>query len=236
MRRVVARLFLALSFPQLACGEKAPREFAVTADRDGLVSLSHPVNQLQGLGGTVLVSDLRFDTESADLGYVADITPLPDGAFAVLDRMESRVAIFDRQGNLREYLGRKGEGPGEFTSPVALESFNGGHLVVWDNDGSFTVFDPRRQLLTAGKVPPVGNDWGSFYFKGPISGADRPFQMTDEDVTRRLVGTPDGVLALASSWHSSSPVDNRGHTFTVVLLDEHLRVKETLGSMPAPTA
>ncbi len=125
--------------------------------------------------------------------HVADVATWSDGRFAVLDRVAATVRVFDHGGQLVDSMGRRGEGPGEFRSPYALETV-GERLVVWDANPvkRFTVFDAAGEgVSTLGTV--VAGDWNGIPYRHPIWPDDR-FQMPLEDVTRRLAEESDSTF------------------------------------------
>ncbi|MEX2610168.1 MAG: hypothetical protein WEA24_09500 [Gemmatimonadota bacterium] len=65
-------------------------------------------------------------------GSAQDALVLPDGGIAVLDSREFEIRFFDPDGSVRTVQGRRGEGPGEFRAPWALELVPGDSVVAWD--------------------------------------------------------------------------------------------------------
>lgn len=57
---------------------------------------------------------------------------LSDGGFAVLEQVTAEVRVFDSSGQFLHRIGREGDGPGEFRSPVGLAVLAGDTLLVWD--------------------------------------------------------------------------------------------------------
>jgi DNA-binding beta-propeller fold protein YncE len=92
-----------------------------------------------------------------------DIAIRPDGTFYVSDGyVNSRVAIFDRNGKALREWGRKGAGPGEFSNPHGLTFVPGGgdvlvadrensRLQLFDRDGVF-----KRQWIGAKDAATTG--------------------------------------------------------------------------------
>jgi peptidylamidoglycolate lyase len=129
-----------------------------------------------------------------------DIAIRPDGTFSVSDGyVNSRVAIFDKNGKeLREW-GKKGAGEGEFSNPHGLTFIPGRtdvlvadrenlRLQLFDKDGTF-----RRQwvgvkdAVTTGRVFAVAADAAGNYYVG-IRRADYDSQHT-------------GVVKLDRDWN-----------------------------------
>ena len=119
-----------------------------------------------------------------------DIAIRPDGTFYVSDGyVNSRVAIFDRNGKAIREWGKKGAGPGEFSNPHGLSFIPGStdvlvadrensRLQVFDQDGVF-----KRQWVgvkdaaTTGRVFAVAADGAGNSYVG-IRRADYDTQHT----------------------------------------------------------
>ena len=57
---------------------------------------------------------------------------LSDGGFAVLEQVPAEVRVFDPSGQFLHRVGRDGDGPGEFRSPVGLRVLADDTILVWD--------------------------------------------------------------------------------------------------------
>ena len=128
-----------------------------------------------------------------------DIAIRPDGTFYVSDGyVNSRVAVFDKDGKERREWGKKGAGAGEFSNPHGLTFVPGStdvlvadrensRLQLFDKDGRF-----KRQWVgvtdaaTTGRVFAVAADAAGNYYVG-IRRADYDTQHT-------------GVLKLDRNW------------------------------------
>lgn len=129
-----------------------------------------------------------------------DIAIRPDGTFYVSDGyVNSRVAIFDRNGKeLREW-GKKGAGPGEFSNPHGLTFIRGStdvlvadrensRLQLFDKDGAFKrQWAGVKDAVTTGRVFAVAADDAGSYYVG-IRRADYDTQHT-------------GVVKLDPQWN-----------------------------------
>jgi hypothetical protein len=157
------KLFLAVMFGmliiQLACGGDRPVE-DVTTDENGqtpeVVEIEEYV--LPEADFYMTISDsigIEFGDSSYMLGQVAGADILPDGSIAVLDPQSSSVRLYSPECEFLISLGRRGSGPGEFLSPVAIACFPGGEestepdsvqpgLVVADAMGGKLVYFDRN--------------------------------------------------------------------------------------------
>jgi len=129
-----------------------------------------------------------------------DIAIRPDGSFYVSDGyVNSRVALFDRNGKWLQEWGKKGSGDGEFSNPHGLAFVPGStDVLVADRENSrLQLFDRvgkfKRQWVgvkdaqTTGRVFSVATDADGFLYLG-IRRADYDTQHT-------------GVLKLDRNWN-----------------------------------
>lgn len=161
-------------------------------------------------------AELRLGAPTAQpteqFGAVRDVVPLSDGGIAVLDEQGAEVRLFGPDGQYRGTLGSKGDGPGEFRSPIALVSLPGDTIAV---------FDPVPRRITR-----FGPD-------GSLAGA---FTLGDsEDFFSDARFLPDGRLVGQSHWHAPDgggppSLDSRLIRNTVVLtvFDSSGQVLDTL--------
>jgi peptidylamidoglycolate lyase len=129
-----------------------------------------------------------------------DVAIRPDGSFYVSDGyVNSRVALFDRNGKWLQEWGRKGSGEGEFRNPHGLAFVPGGtDVVVADRENSrLQLFDRvgnfkrqwtgARDAQTTGRVFCVATDSDGFFYVG-VRRADYDTEHT-------------GVLKLDRDWN-----------------------------------
>lgn len=152
-----------------------------------------------------------------------DVAIRPDGTFYVSDGyVNSRVAIFDKNGKeLREW-GKKGAGPGEFSNPHGLTFIPGStdvlvadrensRLQLFDKDGVFKrQWHGAADAETTGRVFAVATDEAGHYYVG---------------IRRADYDTPHtGVLKLDRQWNiiaavgfgrAGDPVFNAVHDLAV---------------------
>jgi len=95
----------------------------------------------------LVLGKLEGDPEET-FGYVTDASRLSDGRILILDHMTAEVRIFRPDGEFEGLWGRRGEGPGEFTSVGAIYRLAGDSVVVLDRiKRSATLFGPNGTPL-----------------------------------------------------------------------------------------
>jgi len=152
-----------------------------------------------------------------------DIQIRPDGTFYVSDGyVNSRVALFDRNGTWVQEWGKKGSGPGEFSNPhgitfvpgstdVLVADRENSRLQLFDRAGTFKKqWVGTKDAQTTGRVFCVASDSDGNYYVG-IRRADYDTQHT-------------GVLKLDRDWNivtsigfgrSGDPAFNAVHDIAV---------------------
>lgn len=164
------------------CGSSAPAVDTASFQIDTLESsLIRVVNDGTGAWSTDQVwrleEDLRLGTVAGEgpeqFSQVAWIQEDDRGNIYVLDYPAQDIRVFRSDGSFSHTIGRKGEGPGEFTSAAGLNWGPDGLLWVWGSqrysvfqpDGTFVTSHPRR---TRGVIYPWNGgfadgdyiDWG----------------------------------------------------------------------------
>jgi len=105
------------------------------------------------------IGDVDTDDDNYAFNTPQDLAIDPDGNFYVLDGRNFRIQKFDKDGKFLASFGRKGQGPGEFNMPGALECDGEGRLWVSDIPGRVIIFGPDGQYIdTLKPAGPVGGD------------------------------------------------------------------------------
>jgi hypothetical protein len=115
------------------------------------------------------------EPESLPVGRFVQLATAPDGGVYLSDHGAGRVLEFDRSGQLRRVLGKKGKGPGEFEGA--------GMPVIRLRDSTLLVMDPVLRRLSVFEARS-----GEFLRSMPT-----PFQ----DVGQIWTEAPDGSLFFA---------------------------------------
>ena len=238
--RVIAPLsaLTCVAFALLGCTDEkriSVREL-ISARDSGSVHILEFAVPLHDLTNTAEIQVLEEDLvlgERAEFGAVADIAALGDGRFAVLDRVDKSITVFDSSGQVTRKFGREGKGPGEFNYPWAITAV-GDRIVVWQwaPNQTFITFDTGGNVLaTAGER--IDGDWRRYAFRTPsinIEGDQRGI----EDITRRLVSLSDSEFAhmvqpdeikriLEGKWQEEMPPPSM-----VVRYEESLDIRDTV--------
>ena len=106
----------------------------------------------------VLTEVLRLgsaDDASDAFGRAMDVAFGASGRIFVADDLNHRIAVFEADGRFRQFLGRKGRGPGEFESPWRVTTDIADSVFVWDiAQARILVFGPDLIFRRDFRVPP----------------------------------------------------------------------------------
>jgi hypothetical protein len=102
----------------------------------------------------------------------------------VADAYVPAVRVFDRDGTYLRDLGRRGEGPGEFTAVRGLTALSGGSIAVWHEMDQLSVFDSagnfshqfgmRFGAIAGGPGPSMIADTAGHVFVRTVTGVPPP--------------------------------------------------------------
>jgi hypothetical protein len=106
----------------------------------------------------VAEEDLRVgsvDDPDAGFSRIGGVTVDTEGLIYVLESQDRQIRVYDDQGRLLRRIGREGEGPGEFRSPMLI-GLQHDTLAIGDLSlGRVTLFLRTGQLLETVPTPPV---------------------------------------------------------------------------------
>lgn len=80
------------------------------------------------------------------------ITPLVNGNVVVSDQKFGQLFIFDENGNFIRKIGRKGQGPGEFSNPYCLSATPECLFVADTNNMRLQIFDLKGNYIKSFKI------------------------------------------------------------------------------------
>lgn len=212
--RLVAKAII-LVLASGGCKAESTRPAQLTvAVRDSadirMVTLSHTLAEVASgdVASLRLQEDLRLGEGEIWFGAVADIASLPGGRFAVFDRMEKHIDVFDSRGRMTVRYGREGDGPGEYRFPWALTSV-GEVLVAWQAaaTSTFTVLGADGRILATGPRSAEG-DWARPAYRFPMLDLEGR-QRGPEDVTRRLGAFGDSGFLVQLQLDEQERIDPR---------------------------
>lgn len=185
--------FVVLAGCSKSSGEE--RSNPVLSDSAGVQVLSPAPNEIAGGIADALTLEPAFEIGGArtEIGYVGDVDFNDDGSLWVLDRMNARVLRYDSDGNRVAAFGRRGEGPGELSDPIAIAA-SGRTLIVMDRGGVFSALDSTGMLIA--RRSDVDSDWLAIGLREPDDRFEPGYVNPPEDVTRRIAGTRDGGFIL----------------------------------------
>lgn len=106
-----------------------------------------------------------------------------------------RIQVFDSDGSFLNYIGRRGEGPGEFLFIQDIEVGPDGNIWVFDDRPYITVYQPDGTLVSTVQVP-----WGGLTLNGVELLPDTTILING------VIPTPNGVGRWVHAWHPTSGI------------------------------
>lgn len=179
-RRLVPGLLVLLA----ACGSDAARTAGLTVTRDATADTTH-----LRVAGDVPDSLVRRVTEEFAIAPGADDTTLFSNAAEVEVDGRGRIWVFDltstslflfrADGTLERRIGRRGDGPGEFTYAMGMVTLGDTGVAVWDPlAAKISFFDSAGTFRTSWRSPAANfmtqeglhaDRRGGFYLKRPVT-------------------------------------------------------------------
>jgi hypothetical protein len=117
---------------------------------DGADTLSWRI----GFGDSVRIGrpGLAAGAEEYHLGRAVGAVRLRDGRVAVGDALAHTIRIYEADGAFSASVGRRGEGPGEFTRLLGLLRVNGDSVLAIDRAARWTLLDPSGRFVRTGSL------------------------------------------------------------------------------------
>lgn len=95
--------------------------------------------------------DLRIGSvdgpDELSFGQIHQLALTPDGGVIVNDGFASRVSLFSNRGTFLGYVGRRGQGPGEFTGVKGLAVLRSGEIWLVTMHDKVLVFTAKREYV-----------------------------------------------------------------------------------------
>jgi hypothetical protein len=171
-----------------ACGDPPDRDAFQVSDSAGVVI----ARNLAPAADTVRLGEPEVRVGRIDgppeylFEWVSDVQPLPGGELVVVDNRGGRVGLFGGDGRWIRDIGRRGDGPGEYRTPIHVWLAEG-ELVLWDViprrlsrytlAGDFVDSETLTWKRTAAPLRTLGGawvderEWGQQAEPGPAGGA-----------------------------------------------------------------
>jgi len=161
-------------------GQKAEWKGKIEIE-DGIKVIKNPAEPLYGEIKLELEEDLSIGNEEDEnyLFYGArDIQVDTDGNIYVLDRGNHRLQVFDKDGKYLRSIGKRGQGPGEFSQPSCLQideetgnifvaDFRSMTIIIFEKEGKYIDKDVHLvELLNDFYLDSDRCIWGKFSLPG----------------------------------------------------------------------
>ena len=139
-------LFVCIAAPNCDASSESPVPAARRADSEGAGGdVERPLVVDRGAFEEVfeVVRRLTLDENEQAMTVLPMVTTGEPGEFLIAEPREGQVNVYGVDGRLRRILGRRGEGPGEFTLPImARRTLDGGAVVADTRLARLTFFPP----------------------------------------------------------------------------------------------
>ncbi len=131
---------------------RLPADTLAVRDSAGIRIVEHPAGYEATLPIWSLEDSARVDIGSGgpghDLDLVRGVLRLSDGRLVVLNAGTSELRFFDSTGKYLSTAGRRGNGPGEFVSPVFISRLTGDTVAVLDGQlGRWSLLSPSGTFI-----------------------------------------------------------------------------------------
>ncbi len=126
--------------------------------RSAFAKTTPPQECAQELIEEVRIGSLGGTTEHS-FSDINSIAVAQSGAIYVDDAHPPSIRHFDRDGRFVRWIGREGEGPGEFRSIAGISVLPDDRLAAWDRRGRITVYGSDGEYDEIIRVEPE-NPWG----------------------------------------------------------------------------
>jgi hypothetical protein len=149
--------------------------------------------------------------DSTAISELAGVALLRHGGFVAGDYTDNSVHVFDEAGRQIRVFGRKGEGPGEFSSLTRIRA-SGDSVLIWDRSQlRLTVYDAkgsfgrtdRVEFKSAYTAPSLEGRWpdGSLLFvEGSSISSSQPIGIVRDSVAAIRVDSVTGGDRLLGRW------------------------------------
>ena len=134
---------------------------------DGVMVVKNPKEPMYGENTVTLIEEVSIGEGAGAEEYmfasVGDIFVNDEGKIIVSDSKDTVIKIFDVNGRFIRSIGRKGQGPGEFSRIDSFQITSKGELLVVDNVNrrlsSFSLTGDLINSLSIKELPAASNNW-----------------------------------------------------------------------------
>ena len=150
-------LLILLVFPNAKAWQMSEWKGKIKSE-DGIRTFLNPQEPLFGTIFLDLEEDLRIGNENDDnyLFYIIlDIDVDVEGNIYVVDSHNFRIQEFNKNGKFVQTIGRKGEGPGEFTYPIQItvDIYSGQIIAIDHKVGQIEIFNKNGKYVNSFHPP-----------------------------------------------------------------------------------
>lgn len=150
-------LLILLVFPNAKAWQMSEWKGKIKSE-DGIRTVLNPQEPLFGTIFLDLEEDLRIGNENDDnyLFYIIlDIDVDVEGNIYVVDSNNFRIQEFNKNGKFVQTIGRKGEGPGEFTYPIQItvDIYSGQIIAIDHKVGQIEIFNKNGKYVNSFHPP-----------------------------------------------------------------------------------
>jgi len=129
-------LFIAASIMFVSCGQQKTKWKGTIEEKDGVTVVNNPKEPIYGKDVFRLEEELTIDNVEGDEEFTfQDIMHLAvddEENIYASDSKAAFIKVFDKSGNYLRTIGKKGQGPGEFSYPFEILVLPQGELMVND--------------------------------------------------------------------------------------------------------
>lgn len=94
-----------------------------------------------------IVSLVLEETDDVLLSGDVQIQNVREDTILVVDKAQSHVLVYNRNGELLSFWGRKGNGPGDLNQPTSALKLPNGNILVTEFNGRVTKFSPSGEVI-----------------------------------------------------------------------------------------
>lgn len=127
-------LFIACLFLLISCSKKEVEWTGTIEEKDGVTIIKNPKKPMYDEGIFLLEEELTIGDKEIEGDYdfetIITIRADDNGNIYVLDGKAQLVKVFDKSGKYLRNIGRKGQGPGEYSLPSGLHIISENEIMV----------------------------------------------------------------------------------------------------------